>query len=334
MRTRKLGGTDLEVSTVAFGCWAIVGGFNWGPQDEEDSIAALRAAHEAGFTLFDTAEGYGDGYSEQLIGKALGGVRDEIVIASKVSPGHFAPDDMKAACDRSLERLGTDRIDLYQLHWPKHDIPIAETLGVLEELKRSGKILHAGVSNFGAVDLPEALAAAPGGPGLIASNQLSYSLLFRAIEFEVAPACVEGGVGILTYSSLMQGLLTGKFASADDVPDDRARTRHFSSSRPQARHSGPGCEAETFAAVEAIREVADGLGQPMADVSLAWIAAQPGVSSVIAGGRNADQARRNAKAGELELPADALARLSEAAEPLKQKLGPNPDMWQTGSRMR
>ncbi len=331
MRTRKLGGTDLEVSTIAFGCWAIVGGFNWGPQEEADSIAALKAAFDAGFTLFDTAEGYGDGYSEELIGRALADVRDEIVIASKVSPSHFAPDDMRAACDASLARLGTDRIDLYQLHWPSRDIPFAETLGVLQELKDAGKILHAGVSNFGIVDLPAAAAAAP---GLIAGNQLAYSLLFRALEFEVVPQCIDHGVGVLTYSSLMQGLLTGKFASADDVPDDRARTRHFASSRPQARHSGPGCEDVTFAAVAAIRDIADGLGEPMADVSLAWLAAQPGVSSVIAGGRNADQARRNARAGDLELPEDVIAKLTEATDGLKQALGPNPDMWQSESRMK
>jgi len=330
MQYRKLGTTDIEVSAVAFGCWAIVGGFNWGDQDERDSLAALRAAHEAGITLFDTAEGYGDGYSEQLLGKALGAVRDEIVIASKVSPSHYAPDALRAACERSLRNLGTDRIDLYQLHWPNWEIPFAETLGLLEELKAAGKIRACGVSNFGPRDLADALAT--GRP--IASNQLAYSLLFRAIEFEILPLCVREGLSVLCYSPMLQGLLTGKFARADEVPVDRARTRHFASSRRDARHTEPGAEAETFAAIAAIREIAEGLGEPMADVALAWLLAQEGVGAVLAGGRNAAQARANARAGDLVLPRDVLKRLAAVTDPLKARLGSNADMWQTDPRMR
>lgn len=116
MQYCTLGQTDLKVSRIAFGCWAIVGGFNWGEQDERDSLAALRAAFDSGITLFDTAEGYGDGYSEQLIARALGDVRSRIVIASKVSRNHLRPDDVRAACERSLKNLNTDCIDLYQIH--------------------------------------------------------------------------------------------------------------------------------------------------------------------------------------------------------------------------
>ena len=330
MQYRKLGSTDIEVSAVAFGCWAIVGGFNWGPQDEADSLAALRAAYDAGVTFFDSAEIYGDGYSEQLVGKALGDVRDSIVIASKVSADHFAPADLREACERSLHNLGTDRIDLYQLHWPSREIPVAETLGVLAELEAEGKIRACGVSNFGPRDLAECLAT--GRP--IANNQLAYNMLFRAIEFEILPTCVREGIGVLCYSPMLQGLLTGKFASADDVPVDRARTRHFACTRRDARHSEPGAEAETFAAIAGIRQVAAELGQPMANVALAWLLAQEGVTSVLAGGRNPEQARANAGAGDLVLPDDAIARLSAVAEPLKVKLGANADMWQTESRIR
>ena len=360
MQYRTLGNTGIEVSAVAFGCWAIVGGFNWGPQDESDSIAALRAAREAGVTFFDTAEAYGDGYSEQLVGKALGGVRDEIVIASKVSPDHYAPDALRAACERSLRNLATDRIDLYQLHWPHREIPVAETLGVLEQLKAEGKIRAFGVSNFGRPDLAGCLATRH----RVASNQLAYSLLFRAIEFEILPLCVQEGISVLCYSPMLQGLLTGKFASADDVPLDRARTRHFSREREHTRHGEPGAEAETFAAIAEIRRIAEGLGEPMARVALAWLLAQKGVAAaeaaearlrpqtgerparntssdaggspaaVIAGGRSPEQARANAQAADLVLPQDAIARLSAATDTLKRKLGPNADMWQSESRIR
>ncbi|MBC8443458.1 aldo/keto reductase [PVC group bacterium] len=161
----------------------------------------------------------------------------------------------------------------------------------------------------------------------IVSNQLAYNLLFRAIEFEIKPICVREDLSVLCYSPMMQGLLTGKFATADDVPEDRSRTRHYSGDRPHAMHGGPGAEEEVFTAVAEIRQIADGLGQPMANVSLAWLLAQEGITSVIAGGRNAKQAQLNVAAADLTLPPDALEALSNATEPLKQKLGSNADMW-------
>lgn len=330
MKYCKLGKTDIEVSTIAFGCWAIVGGFNWGPQDENDSLEALRAAYEAGITFFDTAEAYGDGQSEQLIARALSDVRDKIVIASKVSLDHFAAEDLRSACERSLRNLNTDRIDLYQLHWPHPDIPIEDTLGELDNLKAEGKIRAYGVSNFAREGLGECLASQYS----ISSDQLAYNLLFRAIEYEILPLCVQQGISVFCYSSLMQGLLTGKFVTADDVPVDRARTRHYSPNRPQTRHEEDGAETETFDAVARIRTIATELGEPMADMCLAWLIARKGVTSVIVGGRNSDQARRNARAAELVLPEDVITRLTLATEQLKLKLGSNADMWQTDSRTR
>jgi len=330
MQYRKLANTDITVSTVAFGCWAIVGGFNWGHQEEKDSLAALRAAYDAGINFFDSAEGYGAGRSEQLLAKGLGDVRDQIVIATKVSPRHFPPKELRAACERSLGYLNSDWIDLYQLHWPNRDIPIEETLGVLQDLKQEGKIRAYGVSNFGRQDLDACLAT----DYAIASNQLAYNLLFRAIEHEILPLCVREEISVLCYSPLMQGLLTGKFASADEVPEDRARTRHYSGNRSQARHGEAGAEAETFAALAQLRSLANDLGEPMADVALAWLLAQEGVTSVIVGGRNADQARRNTRAADLKLPQETLQQLSRATAALKQKLGRNADMWQSHSRIR
>ena len=158
MQYRKLGRTDIEVSTVAFGAWGIAGGSNWGEQEKTDSLAALRAAHDSGVTLFDTAEGYENGKSEELIGEALQDVRDEIVIATKASRGHLAPDQLRQACQRSLRALRTDRIDLYQVHWPSRKVPVEDSLATLEDLRQQGKIREYGVSNFGTQDLSEYLA--------------------------------------------------------------------------------------------------------------------------------------------------------------------------------
>ncbi len=330
MQYRKLGNTDIDVSTVCFGCWAIIGGFNWGPQDKQDSLAALQAAYDCGITFFDTAEGYGAGASEQLVAEALGAHRDELVIASKVSPSHFESAALREACDRSLKNLNTDRIDLYQLHWPKHDLPVEETIAVLDELKAAGKIREYGVSNFGVQDMGEVCAK-----GLaVASNQLAYNLLFRALEFGVQPLCVEHGVSILCYSSIMQGLLTGKFATVDSVPLDRARTRHFSGERRDARHGESGQEELTFAAVDRIREIADEAAIPMVDLALAWLLTRPAVTSVIVSGRNPDQTQQNAAAADVVLCDETIAHLDEATDALKQALGPNVDMWQGGAKSR
>jgi myo-inositol catabolism protein IolS len=330
MQFRTLANTDITVSTIAFGCWAIVGGFNWGPQDKQDSLAALRTAYEEGINFFDSAEGYGAGRSEELLGEALGVVRDEIIIATKVSPSHFPPAELRAACERSLRNLNTDRIDLYQLHWPNRDIPVEETLGLLEELKAEGKIRAYGVSNFGVQDLTECLETAY----TVTSNQLAYNLLFRAVEYEILPLCARTGISVLCYSPLMQGLLTGKFADPSEVPDDRARTRHYPSSRPQARHDEPGAEEETFAAVAKVRRIADQLGEPMTYVAVAWLLAQEGITSAIVGARNPEQVQSNVRAAGLRLSNDTMAALASATRPLKEKLGPNADMWQSTSRMQ
>ena len=165
-------------------------------------------------------------------------------------------------------------------------------------------------------------------------NQMPYNLLGRAIEYNVQPQCVQNQIGILCYSPLMHGLLTGKFLSADQVPEDTAFTRHFSSQRPKATHAQEGCEAETFAAIYKIREISRKIGEPMAVVSLAWLRYQPGVTSVLAGARRPEHAQQNARAGEFKLDPEILTELDRATESLKRKLGPNPDLWQSESRIK
>ncbi len=329
MRYATLGKTDIKVSVVAMGCWAIVGDATWGPQDESQAIEAIHAALDAGITLFDTAEGYGDGYSETLLGKAIGGHRDKVVIASKVSASNARPADLKKACEQSLRRLCTDYIDLYQIHWPNREVPFVETWKALEELKQEGKVRAVGVCNFG----PKDLAKMPNTPNCV-SNQLPYNLLFRALEYDILPRCVEKNISVLCYSPLAQGLLTGKFTNADEVPKGRARTRHFAKTRPGTRHGEAGCETETFDAVDALRNICDRIGRPMSECALAWLIHQPGVSSVLAGARSPAQAIENAKAGDLLLSPDDVAAMSRATEPVKNALGPNPDMWQAESRMQ
>ncbi len=329
MQYRKLGETDIEVSAIAMGCWAVAGDRTWGRQDESDAIAAMQAALDVGINFFDTAPGYGNGYSENLLAKALADRREQVIIADKVSQEHLAPAALIASCEKSLMLLRTDHIDLLQIHWPDWDVPQADTFGAMLQLKEQGKIRAIGVSNFGPRDLGEAVTHAP-----IVTNQLVYSLLARSIEFEIKPLCRQHGVGILCYSPLAQGLLTGKFATADEVPVGRARTRHFSHEREQTRHGQSGCERETFEAIYRVRAIADSIGQSMADVAMAWLLAQSGVTSVLAGARNADQARRNAKASDLVLSQETLDQLDKVTQDLKAALGREADLWAPPSESR
>jgi myo-inositol catabolism protein IolS len=330
MQHRTLSQTDIKVSVIGLGAWQFAGDWAWGPQNEADSIAAVHAALDCGITLFDTAEGYGEGRSEAILAKALKGRREQAVIASKVSPNHLAAADLVAACERSLRNLATDTIDLYQVHWPNWEIPLAETVAVLQKLHAQGKIRAFGVSNFGPIDLGEFIQLA----GTCASDQLPYNLLWRSIEFDLQDLCLERQSSILSYSALAQGLLTGKFKRPSEVPDGRARTRHYSSERALARRGEPGREAETFAAIDRIRRLAGELAVPMEELSLAWLLHQPGVASALAGGRNPNQVRRNAAAGDRQLDAQVLQQLDEATRPLRDLLGPVIDPYQDPSRIR
>jgi myo-inositol catabolism protein IolS len=155
MQYRKLGKSDISVSVVVMGCWALAGDSTWGPQDADESIATVRAALDAGVNFFDTAEGYGGGDSESILGRALSGRRHEAVIATKVSRSHMSGDEVRRACERSLRHLQTDYIDLYQIHWPSRTIPLDETIEALERLREQGKVRALGVCNFGVRDLSD-----------------------------------------------------------------------------------------------------------------------------------------------------------------------------------
>lgn len=329
MRYRKLGKTDLNVSVICQGTWSVATrDIFWDGQDRADSLAAIRAGLDAGVNFFDTAPAYGNGEAEEILGEALGSHRREVVVATKVPPTDLEPDKLRQSCERSLRALRTDTIDLYQIHWPSKTLPLEPAWRTLEALQREGKIRHIGVSNFGASFLREQLQF-----GRAESNQLPYSLLWRAVEFDIQPLCVANGMGILCYSPLAQGLLTGKFRSTDEVPEKRARTRLFSSARKMTRHGEPGCEEQTFAAVAQIYELARERAVSMGHLSLAWLLRQPAVTSVVVGARNATQAAENAAAAGVDLDGALTSRLSDLTESLKQLMGRNADPWEHVSRM-
>lgn len=319
--TETFGQTDLKTSKIIYGCMGGAGAF--GPQEEQDSIDALKEAYDVGINFFDTAEAYGEGYSEQLLGRALGDKRADIVISSKVARWNMAPDDIITACDRSLKNLGSDYIDLYMLHWPNRDVPLAESIGALKTLKEAGKIRWYGVSNFGTQDLDEALAL-----GEISVNQLPYHLFFRAIEFEVQPKCEAAGVPIMCYSALMQGLLAGKYRSLQDFPVNRARTRMFDHRKwADAEHKGLGAEEAGQALLDALWALVDETGLSMEELAIGWLKTRPAVGGVIVGTRNAAQSRGLKKLLEIDLDPGVQQALTDMSDPLKQELGSDIDMW-------
>jgi len=327
---RSLGTSALQVSVMGLGCWPLGGGGGWGAADERESIATIHAALDHGVNLLDTAEAYNQGRSEEIVGKALRGRRDQALVATKISPSNAEPATLRAHCEASLRRLQTDYIDLYQVHWPIADDAVDDAFATLRDLCDQGKVRFIGVSNYGVQQLATALAT--GTP--LVSNQLCYNLVSRAIETGIMPLCRQHGLSIIAYMGLMQGLLVGIYATADEVPPFRARTRHFSGARPGSRHGEEGAEAELFEALADIRRIAGDLGLPMAQVALAWVMARPGVACVLVGGRRPAQVVRNLEAASVALPQEAIAALDQATEVLRVKLGPNADYFQGGGNGR
>lgn len=326
---RRLGASTLSVSVISFGAWQIGDSEYWGLQERTNAEATVQAAIDAGINLFDTAEMYGRGESERVLGRALGKRRKDVLVASKVLPENCRPESLRCACEGSLSRLGTDYIDLYQVHWPFRDAPFEAAYEVLDALKTEGKIREIGVSNFGVQDLKAWMSV-----GNAASNQLGYNLAFRAIENEILPACRDHNLGVLAYMPLLQGILTCRWKTADEIPPLRRRTRHFSSIRTGTMHLEPGCEDALFELVSKLEDLAAQLGQSPATLALAWLMAQPGVTSVILGARDPVQLTRNLTAADLALSEETLSTVEFLSNPLKECLGPNADMWRSGEAAR
>jgi aryl-alcohol dehydrogenase-like predicted oxidoreductase len=287
MEQRRLGKQGPELTSIGFGCWAMggvgrgdVGG--WGPQDEGDAITAIQFALDAGVNWFDTAAVYGLGHSEEVLGRALGNRRKDIVVATKFGlvwddQGHLTNkatyDSVKQECDASLRRLGTDYIDLYQQHWPDAiGTPVEETMRALDDLIKGGKVRYAGVSNFDGPLLERALTVRH-----VDSLQPPYSLFHREVEAEILPFCRSHGIGVVAYSPLASGLLGGRYTTDQtfDQSDWRSSSPDF---------TGEGLE-RNLEKVERLREIANRFGRTVPQLAIAWVLSNPAVTSAIVGVR-------------------------------------------------
>lgn len=314
---RRIGRSDVSASAVGLGTWAI-GGWMWGGTDEQVSIRAIEASIDAGVSLIDTAPAYGLGRSEEIVGKAIKGKRDKVVIATKCGlnwhsgkGNHFFDQDGKPVhrylgadgiaheLEQSLRRLGTDYIDLYITHWQDPTTPITETMATLEKLKASGKIRAIGASNVSAEDLEQYVAA-----GQIDAIQERYSMIDKEIEQTLLPITRRNDIATLSYSSLALGLLTGAIDPAREFTgdDQRKDNPRFSAANRQ----------KVANLNQAITPITEQHKASMAQIVIAWTLAQPGITFALCGARNAEQALDNARAGEITLGADELTIIDKA----------------------
>ena len=318
MQLRKLGRTDIAITPVILGTWQ-AGKKYWVGIEDDVSVAAIRAAVEAGLTTIDTAEEYGEGHSEQIVARAVGDRRHELVYASKVFANHLKYKQVIEACERSLRNLNTDYIDLYQIHWPSGSwgtevVPIAETMEALEALKTQGKIRAIGVSNFSVAQMEEASQY-----GRIDSLQPPYSLFWRTGESQWQSFCVDNDITILAYSSLAQGLLTGKFDRQSTLhPDDvRSKNKLF--------------QGELFEkvqdALDRLRPIAEKYDTSLTHLALAWTIAQPNTCAIV-GVRTAEQGRQNAAAMAVSLSEEDIAAIDAIGRTVTDGMDGDPVMWQ------
>ncbi|MFB9864045.1 aldo/keto reductase [Rufibacter immobilis] len=322
MEYRKLGASDLEVTVLTFGAWA-AGGWMWGGTERQEAVDAIKAAYDHGMTSIDTAPIYGQGLSEEIVGEAIKGIpRDKVQILTKygmrwdLAKGDFAmhsqdnqgnPIDVyKYAgresiikeCEDSLRRLGTDYIDLYQIHWPDSTTPIQETMEAVAQLLKEGKIRQAGVSNYNVAQMQEAEKYVT-----LASNQVPYSMVNRGIEADVVPYCLEHNKAILAYSPLERGLLTGKIKPGHhfNEGDHRAQLPVY---QPQSLE-------KVNAFLNKIKPLADDKNATLGQLVLRWTIAQPGITIALVGARNAEQTIQNSKAMDVQLSQEEISFMTE-----------------------
>ncbi|MGF1512602.1 MAG: aldo/keto reductase [Elainellaceae cyanobacterium] len=317
METRLLGSSDVKITPIILGTWQ-AGKSNWVGIEDSETSKAIRAAFDAGITTFDTAEVYGSGHSEEIVGKALAPVRDRAVIATKVFANHLKYQEVIRACEDSLKRLQTDYIDLYQIHWPAGSfnsevVPIEETMRALDVLKTAGSIRAIGVSNFSKDQIAEAAQY-----GVIDSLQPPYSLFWRQVEQDAMPYCVQNNTAIIAYSALAQGLLTGKFGPDHEFEegDIRRKNKLFKGEHYQRAQ----------AALDELRPIADRYGCSLAQLAIAWLIRQPQTSAIV-GARNGSQAVQNAQAAEVSLSDDDVAAIDRIGRQVTDHLDQNPVMW-------
>ena len=313
MEYRRLGKSELNVSAIGLGTWAIGGKF-WGHTDEADAIAAIQKAIDSGVNLIDTAPIYGEGHSEEMVGKAVKGRRHQVVIATKCGVrfrgadlvNDLTPKSIRKELEVSLKLLDTDVIDLYQCHWPDPTTPIEDTMAEMTKMKTEGKIRAIGVSNFDASLLKKAQKVAQ-----IASNQVGYSMLNREIENELIPFCLEQAIGILAYGPMGGGILTGKYKQKPKFGKDDVRSFFYNFyDEPQW--------SQVQALLKELEQIAARHGKPVAQVAINWVRQQSGLTSALVGARNPQQAEANAAAGSWKLSSEELADINKA---VSQTLG-------------
>ncbi len=317
MILKKLGKTDIDISSVIMGTWQ-AGRTMWADIEDTETERAMQTAFDAGVTTFDTATVYGDGHSEQVLGKALRSVRQQVVIATKVFPHSLTCEKVFMACHKSLKDLGTDYIDLYQIHWPSGSfgskkVPIEESMSALNRLKEDGKIRAIGVSNFSREQIAEASQY-----GQIESLQPPYSLFWRHAETDAIPYCTENSISVLAYSPMAQGILTGKFGPDHQFAkgDHRAKNRLFL----------PENFARIQDALAKLRPIAERNHISLGQLALAWVISHPNACA-IAGARNSEQAVQNAKAGSLSLSEEDLAEMDSIGRLVTDYLDEDPVLW-------
>jgi aryl-alcohol dehydrogenase-like predicted oxidoreductase len=311
----RFGKTDLEITPVGFGAWAIGGtGWRgaWGHQDDDEAVGAIRRAVELGINWVDTAAVYGLGHSEELVALALKGVPDaeRPYVFTKSSLlwnengnvlNSLKKDSVKRECEESLRRLQTDAIDLYQIHWPNPDEDIEEGWGAMAELKEEGKVRHIGVSNFDVSQMERANAIAP-----VETLQPPYNMLNRDVEEEILPYCGENDIGVIVYSPMRSGLLTGKMTPerVQNMPSDDWRRSADDFQEPKL--------FKNLELVEKLREIGERHGRSPAEVAIAWTLRHPAVTAAIVGGRRPDQVDGTIEAAEFRLSEDEIEEIETA----------------------
>jgi len=312
MRTRVFGKTGLEITAVGLGSWAIGGGgwaAAWGPQDDEESVGAIRRAVEHGINWVDTAAVYGLGHSEEMVGRALKGVpeAERPLIFTKCSMRwdedreiyrSLKKDSVKEECEDSLRRLGVDEIDLYQIHWPNPEGEIEEGWEAMAELKGEGKVRHIGVSNFSVEQMERLNAIAP-----VETLQPPYNMLNRGIEAEILPYCDKNDIGVIAYSPMASGLLTGKMTRERiaNMPSDDWRRNSEQFNEPKL--------SRNLELVERLREIGSRHDASPAEVAIAWTLRLPAVSAAIVGSRRPDQVDGTVGAADLVLSDDEVGEI-------------------------
>jgi len=340
MKKSKLGKSGISISAMTVGCWPFGGGDYWGEQSQQDVNNVVAAALDMGVNTFDTAEVYNNGESERSLGKALKGCRDKTVVISKISPSNCG--NVRKHCIESLQRLDMDYLDVYMLHWPintlavKHftsDEQIIESPPTIEEayqqlaeLKKEGLIRSIGMSNFGRTQMKEVVVTGV----QVDVNELTYNIVSRAIEAEIAPYCIEHNISVIGSMGLQQGLLAGIYQTADDVPKHQAHSRHFANFRGDetSRHHEEGAEQEIFEVVNQLHRIAADMNIHIAQLAIAWILKKPFMASTLVGSRTIDELKMNVAACTLVIPDEVESLIDKISLPTLKKLGNSPDYYE------